>query len=131
MSEAIELSDGVRRCPLLSITSSPDSVTVSGALDETTVPLLRDALLPLVRTGARLRIDLREVTFFGSSGLHLLADTAAALGTTARVVVVDPSPVAQRVLELFTAELDIDIERTGPRRAACRREPSSRVIDAR
>jgi anti-anti-sigma factor len=131
MSEAIKLSDGVRRRPPVSIMSSPDAVTVGGALDATTVPLVRDALLPLIRTGARLRIDLRDVTFFGSSGLHLLADTATALGTTGRVVVVDPSPVTERVLELFAAELDIDIERAGHRRAACHREPSPRVIDTR
>ena len=116
MCETIKSPNGACQRCRLPVGSSSEAVVVGGELDATTVPLLHDVLVPMIRAGGRLRIDLRDVTFIGSNGLHLLADTAAALGTTGRVVVVDPSPAVRRVIGLFGNELGIDIERTSRHR---------------
>ena len=117
MRETIKSPGGAcqRRSPRTG--SSSETIVVGGELDATTVPLLRDVLMPLIRVGGRVRIDLRDVTFIDSSGLHLLAETAAALGTTGRVVV-DPSRAVQRAIGLIGPELKIHIDHTGRHGAA-------------
>lgn len=123
MSETGEMANGDHMGGLLQIRASPGCVAVAGELDMATAPLVHNALQPFIRTGGRLRIDLRDVTFIDSSGLDLLAATAAALGTTGRVVVIDPSPVVRRLIDLDGRRLDIDVADPGhhklPRRSDC------------
>jgi anti-anti-sigma factor len=80
-----------------SVTSdtSPGVVTVvvAGEIDLDTAPAVRDEVLRHLQGGATVHLDLGEVTFMDSSGLHLLLATrrrAAEVGAALRLVRVSP-----------------------------------------
>lgn len=78
------------------------TLVVSGDVDLATGPQFRiqlDALIAEAHSPAF--VDLAAVTFFDSSGLAaLLAARQAAEGTDVTLVLVNPSPLARRVLEI-------------------------------
>ncbi len=83
--------------------SSPGVVTVvvTGEVDLDTAPTVRDEVLRHLREGATVHLDLGDVTFMDSSGLHVLLATtrrAALVGAELRLVRV--SPRVQRLLVL-------------------------------
>ena len=87
--------------------SSPGLVTVvvTGEIDLDTAPTLRDELLLHLRPRAAVRLDLGNVTFMDSSGLHVLLDStrrAAEVGAELRLVRV--SARVQRLIELTGTE---------------------------
>jgi anti-sigma B factor antagonist len=92
-----------------SVTSdtSPGVVTVvvAGEIDLDTAPAVRDEVLRHLQGGATVHLDLGEVTFMDSSGLHLLLATrrrAAEVGADLRLVRV--SPRVQRLIVLTGTE---------------------------
>ena len=75
---------------------------VQGELDISNVEQLGDALWAQLRAGSSVVVDLSGLAFMDSQGLRLLLQLAlhaeeAGLGP---VVVVNPSPVVRRVLEI-------------------------------
>jgi anti-sigma B factor antagonist len=87
--------------PLLTVSVVPDrervSVLASGELDLCTVPALREQVTELLDSGWRdLTVDLRELDFMDSSGVHALMDAHRQIRDLgARLtVVVEPGPVA-------------------------------------
>jgi anti-anti-sigma factor len=75
-------------------------VAPAGELDLATIAQL-EAALPRVVAGETLVIDLRELTFIDSSGVHLLMRLDVAARTDGwDLVVVRGQPAVQRVLDL-------------------------------
>jgi anti-anti-sigma factor len=89
--------------PPLDVAVQPERTWVRivprGELDLAGAPLLSQAIEDLRDVGFRgFRIDLRELTFMDSSGVHSLLDLSAERDLD--VVVVPGPPQVQRVLEL-------------------------------
>jgi anti-anti-sigma factor len=77
-------------------------VVVSGELDGETSPYVADAVLQLVGPhAARVFVDLREVTFIDSGGLHALLR----LRRTRPVDVIGVSPRVDRILDISGTRL--------------------------
>ena len=83
--------------------SSPGVVTVivTGEVDLDTAPTVRDEVLRHLHGGAAVHLDLGDVTFMDSSGLHvLLATTRRASLVGAELRLVRVSARVQRLIEL-------------------------------
>lgn len=77
-------------------------VTALGELDLATAPTLEDALLPVLRDGAAVLLDLRSLEFMDSTGVRVLVAAHLAAqehGGDLAVAVVPEGPIA-RVLEI-------------------------------
>ena len=77
------------------------TVVVTGEVDLDTAPTVRDEVLRHLHGGAAVHLDLGDVTFMDSSGLHVLLATsrrAAEVGADLRLARV--SARVQRLLEL-------------------------------
>jgi anti-sigma B factor antagonist len=88
--------------PLLAVSAVPDRervrVVAAGELDLSTAGELRRQIAELLDVGWRdVLVDLREVTFMDTSGVHVLieADARARAGGVRLVVVVEPGPVRE------------------------------------
>jgi anti-anti-sigma factor len=86
--------------PLLAVSAVPDRehvrVIAAGEVDVSTVGELRDQLRELLDVGWReVLVDLREVTFMDSSGVHALLEAHVRARAEDRwlAVVVDDGPV--------------------------------------
>jgi anti-sigma B factor antagonist len=83
--------------------SSPDVVTVvvTGEVDLDTAPAVRDEVLRHLHGGAAVHLDLGDVTFMDSSGLHVLLATARRASLVgAELRLVRMSARVQRLIEL-------------------------------
>jgi anti-sigma B factor antagonist len=73
-------------------------VRITGDLDASSSPTLREALLALLDVGQRaISVDLTDVTFMDSTGVGVLIDVVRAGG---EVIIVGASARARRVLDL-------------------------------
>ena len=87
--------------------SSPGVVTVvvTGEVDLDTAPTVRDEVLRHLHGGVSVYLDLGDVTFMDSSGLHvLLATTRRASLVGAELRLVRVSARVQRLIELTGTE---------------------------
>jgi anti-anti-sigma factor len=77
-------------------------VRVTGGVDMSTVAAFERALAEAFAQGSGdVRLDLSEVTFFGSEGVRALIAAQGAPAASGRTVrVVAASPIARRVLEI-------------------------------
>ena len=92
-----------------SVSSDPSpgvvTVVVTGEVDLDTAPAVRDELLRQLHQGATVHLDLGDVTFMDSSGLHvLLATTRRASLVGAELRLVRMSARVHRLLELTGSE---------------------------
>lgn len=86
------------------------SIVLSGELDASTVSILRDHLALAEGDGGRsLVLDLRELTFVDSTGLHafLTAREGARLNGH-RFILIGVGPPVRRLLELTRTEFLLD-----------------------
>jgi len=101
----------------IAVTATPrgQHLTVIGELDLATAAMLAEAVRVGLDAGT-VEVDLCGVSFMDSSGLKVLIVASRQLEDPTRLVVVDASPQAERVLRLAdVAEmLGLDPERTGP-----------------
>jgi anti-anti-sigma factor len=72
---------------------------LAGELDLGTVPRLKEALLDFASTDG-VRLDLSELTFLDSTGLHTILALARSRRGDGSVVLLNPSPAVMRVLEI-------------------------------
>jgi anti-anti-sigma factor len=101
--------------PGLSVSTRSESSCViaalSGELDSTCAPALREQLLALLRPGAgRLVIDLSRVSYADASGLAVLVGTgrrARLLGGFVRLAV--PAPAVAKVLRVTGLHRQLDV----------------------
>jgi anti-sigma B factor antagonist len=110
--------------PLLAVSAVPDRdrvrVLVAGELDLATVGDVRDQIAELLDVGWRdVLIDLREVTFIDTSGVHVLldADQRARAEGVRLAVVVEPGPVRELLRitatdQILTLAPDADPQRS-------------------
>ena len=85
-------------------------VRVTGESDIATAPILKQTLRRAEQRAPRIVLDLRELAFMDSSGVHVILD--AALRATAprrRLVLVRGRNQIDRVLNLTTASDDLEI----------------------
>ena len=87
---------------------------LSGELDSTCAPALREQLLALLRSGTgRLVIDLSRVSYADASGLAVLVGTrhrAGLLGGFLRLAA--PAPAVAKVLRVTGLHRQLDVFRT-------------------
>jgi anti-sigma B factor antagonist len=88
--------------PLLAVSALPDRdrvhILVAGELDLATAGGLRDQIAELLDVGWRdVLVDLREVAFMDTSGVHVLldADERARAEGVRLAVIVEPGPVRE------------------------------------
>lgn len=98
---------------VLAVVDRTPMVEVTGELDLSSGDELEALVTPMLTRGAEVAIALRGVTFADSSGLGaLLALLQKATDAGAEIVLVEPSPAVQRVLQITaTADLFRTVER--------------------
>jgi anti-anti-sigma factor len=69
------------------VASGNPVIAFSGEIDLATSPEMSSALEPWTRAGGPVTIDLSEVTFMDSTGVHALVDAARALGDRGCIVI--------------------------------------------
>lgn len=90
---------------LLEVTNTGEGLRLHGEIDASSARLLSGCLDPLPGTTGDLELHMAGVSFVDSSGLRVLIaahQRAAAVGRT--LVLVDPSPVVQRLLDISGLE---------------------------
>lgn len=99
MGEADQMRDAGE---LLDVTVTGDgTLRVAGEIDASSVRVLADHLEPLPEGRGEVLLDLAEVTFVDSSGLRVLIDAhQRAERGGRRLVLVEPSPVVRRLLDI-------------------------------
>src|SRR6266487_4145858 len=75
------------------------SFRLIGELDASTAESLGAILAGEPTDGGDLTLDLTDLTFLDSSGIHLVIRTASALGGRGRLRLVDPRSSVARVIE--------------------------------
>jgi anti-anti-sigma factor len=105
--------------PLLAVTAVPDRnsvrVLASGELDLSTASSLGDQIAELLDVGWRdVLVDLREVAFMDTSGVHVLleADERARVEGVRLAVVVEPGPVL-KLLRITAADRILTLAPSG------------------
>ena len=92
------------------------TLCVTGELDVATASVLEGAVDgALDGQGGDLRLDLGDLDFMDSSGARAIMhahDKAASLGS--RLVILSPTPVVRRVLELMGVDHVVDIKDAAP-----------------
>src|SRR5258706_2173755 len=79
------------------VSDKPPRVSVWGDVDLASVAALRDALDEATEDGAReIVVDLRQVTFMGSTGIRELVRVLPDLD---RIEVLGPAPIVRRALQ--------------------------------
>jgi anti-sigma B factor antagonist len=91
------------------------SVRVTGELDIATAPQLKQTLAHAEGRARRVVLDLRELTFMDTSGVHAIVDASARATAAGRLLVLvrGPSQV-DRVLALTGARDRLDIVELDP-----------------
>jgi anti-sigma B factor antagonist len=75
-------------------------VRLAGELDMSSAPQLVTTLAETVDRTSDLELDLSELTFMDSSGLHVIINVAKTLDGRATLVLIAPLPAVARVLEI-------------------------------
>jgi anti-anti-sigma factor len=93
----------------ISTTSDGAGLKASGELDLATAPRLTEALL---RTPVRgeVSLDLSEISFLDSSGVHAILAFARSRNGSGQLVILNPSEPVARVLEIAGIDLHEGIE---------------------
>lgn len=84
-------------------------ICVSGEVDLTTVHLLSTELDALDEANRFVVLDLRNVTFIDSTGLHAILVARVAARKSARVLVIDPSPAFSRLVTAAGVEAELEL----------------------
>lgn len=90
------------------------SIALSGELDMATVPILNNQLTALEQDDSEaIVLDLRDLRFIDSSGLHALLRAHERFETTGhRFLLVGASPIARRLCEITGTEFLLDAKGT-------------------
>jgi len=78
----------------------PPIVRLAGELDMETAPRVRATLDELAETNGRFALDLADVTFIDSSGLHLLLEAANDLNGSGPLTLLDVPPGVLRLMDI-------------------------------
>jgi anti-sigma B factor antagonist len=83
---------------------APNRYRISGELDMDSAPRLEEALAPVIATSEHLVLDLGDLTFIDSSGLHTLVKLAARMNGSAPLTLGNVPPGVQRILDIVGLE---------------------------
>jgi anti-sigma B factor antagonist len=101
--------DGTAQEALFAWTPSRRGFHLSGELDLCSAPALTKALGAPTKRGGTIGLDLAELTYMDSTGLHVILNTIHVLGERGRVVLFNPSPMVRRLIEICGLDGTIDI----------------------
>ena len=89
--------------PILKIvqTDEPRGLRLSGELDMSSAPELEEALAEFAIRGETVTLDLSELTFCDSYGLHVVVRHALSMNGNGPLVLVNPSPIVRQALEII------------------------------
>ncbi|MGD9996306.1 MAG: STAS domain-containing protein [Ilumatobacteraceae bacterium] len=91
-------------------------LVVRGDLDLQTAGPLRELMLSAVEASGRVELDMADVPFMDSSGLHVLAEVARVLQPDrGRVVVHRPSQPVLRLMQMTGLDRVLDVRPDGVR----------------
>jgi anti-sigma B factor antagonist len=80
--------------------SEARSYRLAGELDMSTADKLAEVLIEDCRSPGQITLDLTELTFLDSSGLHVLLEACGTLGENGDLVLRNPSRVVARVFDV-------------------------------
>ena len=107
-------------------------VRVTGELDIATAPILEQTLRRAEQRARRIVLDLRELEFMDSSGVHVIVDGALrATAAGRRLVLVRGSAQVDRVFDLTTASDDLEIVDLNPVQPPVKRDIFSQTLARR
>jgi anti-sigma B factor antagonist len=75
-------------------------ISFAGELDVATAEAMHSALEPWIRAGGPITVDLSEVTFMDSTGIHALLKAAKALGDRGCIIVHGAHGAVKKVLDI-------------------------------
>jgi anti-sigma B factor antagonist len=75
-------------------------IAFAGELDMATAGAMHTALEPWTRAGGPITVDLSEVTFMDSTGIHALLKAASALGDRGCIIVHGAHGSVKKVLDI-------------------------------
>jgi anti-anti-sigma factor len=93
--------------------TGPPVVRLAGELDMETAPDVRATLEELIDSDGRFQLDLGDVTFIDSSGLHLLLDAGNRLNGSGPLTLISVPPRVLRLMEIvgLTNAPSLNVER--------------------
>lgn len=103
-------------------------IVASGEVDLTTVHLLKTEFDAIEEANRVIVLDLSNVSFIDSTGLHAILEARSAARNTARLFVIDPSPAFSRLVEAARMEAEFEVLGVG---AGQRRLERSSVLRSR
>ncbi len=109
MTEDLADDGAVQKASFAVYAEPPWLLHLSGELDLCSAPALRIALEGPTSRGGTVGLDLAELTYMDSTGIHVILNTVHLLGERGRVVLYHPVPLVRRLLELCGLVGMIDI----------------------
>ena len=73
---------------------------LSGELDLCSAPALTTALEGPTSRGGTVGLDLANLTYMDSTGIHVILNTIQLLGERGQVVLYNPVPIVRRLLDI-------------------------------
>jgi anti-anti-sigma factor len=102
--------DGIaQQAPFAVYAEPPWLLHLSGELDLCSAPALTKMLDGPTKRGGTIGLELTDLSYIDSSGLHVILNTVGRLGERGRVVLFNPSPVVRRLIEICGLDGTIDI----------------------
>ncbi|GAC1370417.1 MAG: hypothetical protein NVSMB32_14840 [Actinomycetota bacterium] len=106
-------ADGVPGAYLRVVEASPRAYRLAGERDVSSAAPLADLLAAQAASGGDLTLELAELTFIDSAGLHLLIRTAASLQGRGSLRLIEPGRSVARVIETMGLERLDNLEVVG------------------
>ena len=94
------------------ITPMPDGTGLKlvGELDVATTPALNKAISDLSPARTQVTLDLAELTFVDSCGIHAILSLAKSINGNGPLVLLNPTEAVSRVLEILDLDKHAGIE---------------------
>ena len=99
--------------PALTITTVAEGLICAGEIDAHTAPDLDRALSDIVTSGQAARLDMAAITFIDSSGIRTLISSTNASRQHGGDLVIAPSPMVTRVMEMSGLDKFFTVAETG------------------
>ena len=80
--------------------SQPGTVQLEGEIDMASIPRLEAAFADVLAAGGPISVDMANVTFIDSAGLHFLARLASTMNGAAPLALLNVPPRVLRLMEI-------------------------------
>lgn len=114
MTEHAAVDDTARNPTFTVFAERPRRLHLSGELDVTGTTDFADALDAAIGLGGTIELHLAELSFMDPSGCTTLLHAVQRLGERGHVVMFDPTPAVQRVIELGGLQHTFEFTRFSP-----------------